>query len=170
MALPLIPIVTALTSIAPSIAKWIGGDKAESAAQEVADLARSVTGQNDVEKAVRQIQSDPTSQLEFLKLIEQNKTKLDELYLADTQNAREMYGKHNEQADKIAERVTRFNIDYAILIAVAQILSITLADLPDPAVVVIGNVCGWIIKGLLDERIQVCNFYFGSSIGSKSKR
>lgn len=170
MALPIIPIITALTTLAPSIAKWIGGDKAEQAAQEVADIARSVTGQNDVEKAVRQIQSDPKAQLEFMKLLEQNKTKLDELYLADTQNAREMYGKHNEQADRIAERVTRFNVIYAIMVALAQILAITLTDLPDSAVVVIGNVCGWIIKGLLDERIQVCNFYFGSSIGSKSKR
>lgn len=170
MALPLIPIISGLVSLAPSIGKLIAGDKGEQAAQAVADIAREVTGSNDVDKAVKQIQGDPQAQLAFLKMLEQNKTKLDELYLADRQNARAMYGKHNEQADKIADRVMKWNIAYAVIIALAQIIALTqFTDLPDSVVIIIGNVSGWIIKGVLDERKDVTGFYFGSSIGSKSK-
>jgi len=170
MALPLIPIISALTSIAPTIGKWVSGDKGEEAAQAVADMARAVTGQNDVGQAVRQIQGDPAKQLEFLKILEQNKHKLDELYLADRQSARDMYGKHNEQADRIAERVMKWNVIYSILVASIQVtVLVAFTDLPDIVIGFVGNVTGWIIKGLLDERKDVTGFYFGSSIGSKSK-
>jgi hypothetical protein len=168
--IPLIPIISGLTSVVPAIAKWIGGDKAEDAASKISDIARTVAGIDDPKEAVDQVLKDPAMQLEFMKMVETNRFEFDRMYLADKQNARVMYGKHNEQADKIAHSVMRFNVIYVILVALAQILAITLTDLPESAVVVIGNVCGWIIKGLLDERIQVTGFYFGSSIGSKAKQ
>lgn len=88
---PLITIVSGLISLAPTIGKWFGGDKGEDAAQAVADIARGVTGQNDVAQAIRQVQKDPTAQLEFLKALEQNKYRLDELYLADVADARDSH-------------------------------------------------------------------------------
>lgn len=94
MALPLIPIVSALTSIVPSIAGWIGGDKAEDAANHVADIARKVTGQNDTEKAVDSILQDEKLKLQFMMQIENNRQALDEAYLKDRQHARESH-KHS---------------------------------------------------------------------------
>lgn len=171
MALPLIPIAQGLISIAPSIAKWFGGDKAEDAAQSVVDIARQVTGHNEPDKAVNMILSDDKNKLAFLSLLEQNKTKLDDLYLADVQNAREMYGKHNEQADKIADRVMKHNGLYAFAIGLAQIVALAyFTNLPDVVVLAIGNVSGYLTKGFLDERATVCGFYFGSSLGSKNKK
>lgn len=167
--LPLVPIVSGLISIAPQIAGWLGGDKAEDAATKVADMAKSLTGISDPKKAVDTVLKDPDMQLKFMSLVEQNKNELDKLYLADRKNARKMYITHPAQADKIAERVMKYNVIYVVIVALAQILAITLTELPPAAVVVIGNVCGWVIKGLLDERMQVTGFYFGSSMGSKAK-
>ena len=94
MALPLIPIISGLASLAPTIGKWLGGDKGEDAAQAVADIARAVSGQNDVDRAVNAIQSDPSLQFEFLKLLEQNKVAFDDMYLKDRQDARKQH-KHS---------------------------------------------------------------------------
>ena len=94
MPLPLISIISALSSLAPSIGKFIAGDKGEQAAQEVANIARAVTGQNDVETAVRQVQSDPESRLKFLEQYNQHEERMSSMYLADVQHARE-HNKHS---------------------------------------------------------------------------
>ena len=74
------------------------------AAQKVADIARSATGQNDVEQAVRMVQSDPNARLKHHeKCLSSKRQHYDTVigYLADRQDARQMYGKHNEQAVRI---------------------------------------------------------------------
>lgn len=105
MALPLIPIVSALTSIVPSIAGWIGGDKAEDAANHVADIARKVTGQNDPEKAVDLILADESLKFQFMVQIENNRQALDEAYLKDRQHAREQH-KHSIMPSVIVVALT----------------------------------------------------------------
>ena len=50
MPIPLIPIISGLASLAPSVGRLIAGDKGENAAQAVANIARSVTGENDVQE------------------------------------------------------------------------------------------------------------------------
>ncbi|MDC0644035.1 hypothetical protein OAP32_00495 [Crocinitomicaceae bacterium] len=167
--LPLVPIVSALASFAPSIAGWFGGDKAEEAASRVANIALKVTGLEDPKKATDLILTDPSMQLEFMKLVELQRNELDKLYLADRQNARQMYrATQGKQADMIANHIMKFNIIYAVLVALAQIIAIAGFDLPSAAVVVIGNVSGWLIKGMLDERAIVCGFYYGSSMDTES--
>lgn len=169
MALPLISIISALSSLAPSIGKWIAGDKGEDAAQAVVDVARSVTGQNDVEKAVSAIQADPSMQLDFLKMLEQNKSKFDELYLADRQNAREMYKNQNEQADKIADRITKFNVMYIIGLVIANCLLVYFLEDNGAIIAAASNIIGLVIRDLLAQIQAVTGFYFGSSMGSKQK-
>ena len=170
MALPLIPLISGLTSLVPTIAGWIGGDKAEDAAQKVADIARSATGQNDVEQAVRMVQSDPNARLKFLEMLEQQKTALDKLYLADRQDARQMYGKHNEQADKIADRITKFNVLYVMLMVVVNCMVVHFLKQNVELVAIASNLIGIVIKSLLDQVQAVTGFYFGSSLGSKAKK
>lgn len=91
MALPLIPIAQGLISIAPSIAKWFGGDKAEDAAQSVVDIARQVTGQNEPDKAVDLVKQNPELQAKFLMLLEQNRTAIELAVIGDIQNARKIH-------------------------------------------------------------------------------
>ncbi len=92
--IPLIPIAQGLISIAPSIAKWFGGDKAEDAAQSVVDIARQVTGQNDAGQAVDLVKANPELQAKFLMLLEQNRTTIELAIIGDIQHAREAH-KHS---------------------------------------------------------------------------
>lgn len=169
MALPLIPIISGLVSLAPTIGKWLGGSDGENAAQAVADMARSVTGINDVQGAVNEILSDPIAQLEFMKLVEKNRTRLDELYLADRQDARKMYVEQNEQADKIADRITKFNVLYIMLLVAVNCLLVYFLEGNGAVLAAASNIIGLVIRDLLAQIQAVTGFYFGSSMGSKSK-
>lgn len=78
----MLSIIAGLISVAPSIAKWLGGDKAEAVVEQVANIAKSVTGQSDVKTAVDAINADPALALEFQKAwlatelaLEQEETK-----------------------------------------------------------------------------------------------
>lgn len=111
-----------------------------------------------------------TFKIEMLKLKNEESKSQRQAEVDEMANARKSYGKHNEQADKIASGIMKFNIFYTVLIALAQIAALSfIDDMSDTVIVIIGNVCAWIIKGLLDERKDVTGFYFGSSIGSKAK-
>lgn len=90
---------------------------------------------------------------------------------SEQSNARNMYmSTGHDQADKIANGVMKWNMPLAVLIGLVQIIVLSyFTPLPDMVVLAIGNVSGYITKGLLDERATVCGFYFGSSIGSKVK-
>lgn len=169
MPLPLIPIISGLASIAPTIGKWLGGSDGENAAQAVADMARSVTGHNDPSAAVSAVLSDPTAQLEFLKLLEQNKTRLDELYLADRQDAREMYVEQHKQADIVADRITKFNVLYIMLLVAVNCAVVYFLEDNAALVAAASNIIGLVIRDLLAQIQAVTGFYFGSSMGSKSK-
>ncbi len=96
--LPLIPIISGLTSIIPSIAKWIGGDKAEDVALSIADIATTVTGIGDNTKAVDAILTDPTLRLKFMTVVEENRVKFDAMFLADRQDARKTHAHSNVPA------------------------------------------------------------------------
>lgn len=61
----IVGIVSTLTQVVPAIAGWIGGDKAEKTATEIADVARAVTGQDDPQKAVDAILADPEQARKF---------------------------------------------------------------------------------------------------------
>lgn len=169
MALPLIPIISGLASLAPSIGKWIGGSDGENAAQAVADIARKVTGQNDPQSAVDAVLKDPAAQLEFMKLLENNRTRLDELYLADRQDARKMYAEQNQQADKIADRITKWNVVYIIGLVAVNCLLVYFLEGNGAVLAAASNIIGLVIRDLLAQIQAVTGFYFGSSMGSKSK-
>ncbi|SNR99308.1 Holin of 3TMs, for gene-transfer release [Humidesulfovibrio mexicanus] len=77
-----ITIIGGLIGVAPTIAKWIGGDKAEEVANTVASVAQAVTGKADAQSAVDAIKADPALAMEFQKAwlatelaLEQEETK-----------------------------------------------------------------------------------------------
>ena len=61
----LLTTIAALSSIVPAISKWLGGDKAEAAAEAVSAVAKAVTGVSDPARAAAQIRTDPESQRKF---------------------------------------------------------------------------------------------------------
>ncbi|AUR96619.1 TMhelix containing protein [Vibrio phage 1.228.O._10N.261.49.C1] len=156
MALPLIPIISALTSVVPTIAKWIGGDKAEDAANHVADIARAVTGNNDTEAAVNMILKDESLKLQFMMQIENNRQALDEAYLKDRQHAREQH-KHSMMPSVIVVALTLM----VAAMGCAMFISVIPAENSDLANILFGAV--------LAKWADSVAYWMGSSRGSAEK-
>ena len=156
MALPLIPIISALTSIAPSIAGWFGGDKAEDAAQKVTDIARKVAGVNDPQNAVSKVLADPAMQLEFMKQLEQNKVTFDQMYLEDRQDAREKH-KHSKMPAILSVTLTA-----GLLLFIAALMYV---NIPDANQRLIDTVFGSYLTAWLSS----IGYWFGTTRGSAEK-
>lgn len=103
MALPL--IISGLSAIAPIIGKMLGGSKGEEAAEHVADIARKVTGQDDISKAVPSIQNNTEFRAEFLTQMNQHEEVMVGLYLDDRKDAREKH-KHSIMPSVIVVALT----------------------------------------------------------------
>lgn len=151
-----ISIVSGLMTIAPQIAKWFAGDKAEEAAQSVVNIARDVTGINTPEQAVKKIMEDRNSQLEFLKQLNGHQENMDRLYLADRQHAREMH-QHSNMPALIAISLT---------VMVAGLGGMLFAGTIPEANTTIANI---IIGGILAKWADSIAYFVGSSRGSAEK-
>lgn len=60
-----IAILRGLTEFVPSLARWIGGDKAGKVADQAIDIARQVTGREEPPDALEAIRRDPQLQLQL---------------------------------------------------------------------------------------------------------
>lgn len=154
--LPLIPIVTALTTIVPSIAKWIGGDKAEDAAVQISDMAKAVTGISNPQLAIDKVLQDPTAQLKFMTEVENNRFKMDEIYLADRQNAR-LHNKHSIFPAILCSALT--------LILTLLIAALVFVSIPPENMRLIDTVFG----SLSTAWIGSCAYWNGTTRGSAEK-
>lgn len=87
-------------------------------------------------------------------------------YLADIQNAREMYKEADHgMADAIAKRVIDWNLIIIMALVGIQVLAVYYIESTIAAVVT--GVIGTITGALINERSTVINFFFGSSKGGK---
>ena len=86
----------------------------------------------------------------------------------DRAGAREMYKAENEMADEIAKRVIIWNLWIVFLAIVIEILVVIYMQ-DKTLIAIISSAIGGLVTALLQERQQVINFFFGSSIGSKNK-
>lgn len=94
--------------------------------------------------------------------------KLIELDYQDRAGAREMYKVENEMADSIAKRVIVWNLWIVFIALVIEILVVIYME-DKTLIAIISSAIGGLTTALLQERQQVINFFFGSSIGSKNK-
>ena len=154
--LPIIPIISGLVSVAPTIAKWIGGDKAEDAANKIANIASNITGISSTKDAVEKILSDPASQLEFIKHIENSRVEMDKIYLSDRKDARLNH---------------RHSVFPAILCSVLTIglfsfvAGLMFLNIPEENMRLIDTVFG----SYLTSWIGSCAYWFGTTRGSADK-
>lgn len=109
------------------------------------------------------------NQKEILLNEAQNEIKKLEMEAEDRNSARDMYAKtDNETANFIAKRVINWNlfvVVIAILIEIAAVIYISDKVL----IAIVSSAVGAFTTALLQERQQVINFFFGSSLGSKKK-
>lgn len=90
------------------------------------------------------------------------------LEMEDKKDARLTYREKNEMADQIAKQVMRWNLIIAMALVIANIgVSIYIAQ---PAIIALAsNVIGILLAQVIRERGTLMDFFFGSSLGSKTK-
>ena len=165
MSFPLIPIALGLSEFAPVIARWLGGDQAETVASHVIDMAKRVTGSTDGLEAMKSLQGNSMMVASFQKEVVKMEAEFELSLLQDRQNAR--------ARDLALLQVGRKNLRADIMVVSAALglviclacLSFFAGNLPGEAVGIISTIAG-IFGACLKDAYA---FEFGSSRGSKEK-
>lgn len=160
--------IAGLTGLDDWLQKKMGNAFGEKAAQHITDIAMAATGTTAPQDALKVIEQSPEYAVETRRQIMQNEHEIALAVFEDRQSARDMYKHRNETADTIAGKIIRENIWLVAAMVAANCL--VLYFVKDSVVAVaIGNLIGASVAALWQERQQVMNFYFGSSLGSKLK-
>ena len=80
MPLPLLPLAMSLAQFAPKLVGWLAGDKAESTAETVIDMAKAVTGYQDPKQATEAIMQNPELRIKFQEQANQYELGLEREY------------------------------------------------------------------------------------------
>lgn len=167
----MLPLLGIALNLVPTLAQWIGGDKAGNIATQVTEAAKAVFGTSDEGAIEKAIATDPNLALQFKLAIaniedRERQRAHDELIarMRDTQSARD-----RDKAIQVAgHRNWRADI-LAILACGSLVLCVWLIaanmDLPERATNAIMFVAGVFASAVRD----VYNFEFGSSRQSKDK-
>lgn len=134
-----ITIITGLVSIVPSIARWIGGDKAADAADKAITIAKAITGE-----------SDPAAALEKLKASQEFQLKFQEAWAAAEIGFQQELTKRH-QADMASDSWLSKNVRPLVLIGVT--LAITIATY-------VPSLPADKFKALTDLGVWVYGYYF----------
>lgn len=162
------PITLALTlagQFAPSIIKYFANsDTAGAVAGQVIEIAKTVTGKGAPDEAMAALQADPALAIQFKTAVMANNSDLEKAYLADTQNARQQTIDLAKAGSSIAWGAPLISA----LIVGGYFLCIFMLfakgeDMPLNLFQLVNVMFG----GLSIAFGQVCNYWLGSSAGSK---
>lgn len=165
MPLPIISAALGLAQFAPVIAKWLAGDDAATAAEDVLSLAKKITGTEDPMAMINSLQENPELVIAFQKAVIQMDTELELAYLRDRQDAR------SRDISMVAAGQKNVRADIMVLCAAGGLISCLASlacysdNLPGEAVGIISTIAG-IFGACLKDAYA---FEFGSSRGSKMK-
>lgn len=159
------PAILGLIQLAPTLMRFFGaGEKSATVVEKVSEIANTVAGTSSTEEALSIISSNSDKLYEFRKMVMDNDTELEKLYLADLADAR----KRDSEFIKAGARNYRADGMYVlavlvIAVLVHQVLSSELLDEYAKGIVtlVLGRFLGY-----LDG---IYNFEFGSTRSSKMK-
>lgn len=173
----MLPIISAALAIADltGLDDWIGkklrrsDNGAAKLATKIMDMAQDVTGSADAAAIAKSLNSDPHANAKFRELVESNDQALRLAAYQDRKDARDMYKDHSGQADKIADRIMKWNALYIVIALIANVVAVYYLKDSGAVLATLSSVLGMAIKSLFDERMAVTGFYFGSSMGSKHK-
>jgi hypothetical protein len=147
--------------------------KKKDSIQLVSKIAQEVTGEKNVDSAVKALENNPELVYNFQLAVMENDTVLERLDEKSRQRASGNYNVSNKQADKMADITIQKNPIYIlalILLQTAFTSAIIYFKVDNPALVtMVSSVIGSAITSLFIERQQVYSFYYGSSLGSKIK-
>lgn len=147
----------------------ISGTVTGKVASKVIDLAKQVTGKNTSDEALDAINSSPRLASELKLQIVKNEHEIKMAAYEDRKDARQTYRIHPQQADKIAERVMRYNLPFIVGLVIINCLVLHFFRDDAALLAAVSNVLGMAIKSLFDERKEVTGFYFGGSMDASER-
>lgn len=142
-----------LAPVAPHIIDMVG---------DVFPPAKLLKALVDNEKSI-----PPNVAVDIDKALEDYDLEVLKIQSQDRASARAMYGLKNEKADHIASSVMKWNLP--VVIALIGINVLAVMYLEAAVIAIIANVIGFALNSLLNERLTILQFFFGSSQGSKEK-
>jgi len=149
------------------IGKAFSSDKAVEIASTVLNTAQEVTGILDPKEALESYDKSLAKSSEEQQKLADNVLSLVKLEVEDVQDAREHF-----TGDAATDRLTYFvmlgNLPL-VGTCVGVLVWVTMMDLDGGKLTAISALIGGVIQQLLQERQQVMNYRFGSSIGEKVK-
>ncbi|MEO0368011.1 MAG: hypothetical protein AAF197_04405 [Pseudomonadota bacterium] len=158
--------IARVTGLTRWVQKKLGKKLGDNAANQIIELATQVTGKKDPQQALDAVNVDNALADELRSMIIANEHELKMAAYEDRKDARASYKVHPEQADKLAERIFKWNLPYiGFCIAINCLVLYYFKD-NAPVLATISNVLGMVIKSLFDERKEVSGFYFGGSMHS----
>ena len=96
--------------------------------------------------------------------------KLVELEYKDVANARHTYKETDHKvADFVAKKVINYNLWVVLAAILVEVLAVVYID-DKVLIAIVSGAVGGLVTALLQERQQIINFFFGSSMGSKNKQ
>lgn len=165
--LPLVPIAIGLASkyVPELIRTAFSNDKAAEVAKTVIDLAKNSTGLQEPNEALnkfeQQLRDNSDLQIELMKQV----TAVMQMQVGDVQHARETL-KDDHTTSKLAYLVMVGNVPL-IMLCIGLLVWVTSVDLSDGQLAAVSAIIGGCLNQLYQERQQVMNYRFGSSIGEK---
>lgn len=166
MPLPLLLLASKLLPFAsaiPEVMRAFGSEKSADAAEKVISVAQAVSGAATPDEAVRAIVGKPELQLEFQRMLSNERLEFSKLEVEDRKSARDR--------DKEFIKVGRWNFraDLMILGCVFALIyivnEIAAAEIKPEVLAIFNMAIGALLKMLGDAFA----FEFGSSRGSKEK-
>lgn len=158
-----ISIALGLAQLAPMIAGWFAGPKAETYAQKAVDIATSITGK-PADQVVEALKANPDKLLEFQKAVAAEHTAVISAVLADIQDARGMLTKLAGMGSSLAYGAAIVSLLIIAANALAVYLTFT-AQIPKGQ----GDLAFLIVGQLLGMGTTVTTFWLGSSMSSVQK-
>lgn len=165
MAVPLIAAAIGLAEFAPIIARWLSGNKAETVAAQVVDIAKRITRTHNPSDAIKALEENCLLVSTFQKEILRLEADMEIALLEDRQNARERdiefikAGRANRRADLMVVAAA-----FGLVMCLFS-LAFYSEILPGEAIGIISTIAGIFGSCLKDAY----SFEFGSSRGSKIK-
>jgi hypothetical protein len=172
-------IATSAVSSAIAIARAAGlndwlqekfaGRPSLNVATRILELAEAATATSDPQRALEHIKNRPEERRKLQVMAQQWQHQLVKMHYDDLRDARGMYAEQSDNADRIARQIMSWNLPAIVALVGANCAAVYLIENPTIAVA-LGNIIGASITYLWNERSQVVGFFFGSSLGSKSKQ
>lgn len=163
MNFSLISAALGLSQFVPSIARWLGGEKAERVAAEMVTIAKDICGEEDSTQLIKLLQENPELLINFQKAMMQLEAEMELQQLHDRQDARA------RDVALVTSGRGNLRADIMVICAAGGLISclVSLAyysdHLPGEAVGIISTIAG-IFGACLKDAYA---FEFGSSRESK---